>query len=101
MVGLTSPEVSVLRSKIALVSSVAVVLGLMACVGGPSIAGASAAPPAIKHVFVVNLENKGFTTTFGAGSPAQYLATTLPSQGAFLRQYYGTAHASLGNYTAQ
>src|SRR5262249_23081149 len=57
--------------------------------------------PAIKHVFVVNLENKGYNTTFGPDSKAPYLSKTLSAQGALLTQYYGTAHASLGNYLAQ
>lgn len=54
----------------------------------------------IKHVFVIVLENKSFETTFGAASLAPYLADTLTRAGAFLRQYYGTGHASLDNYIA-
>lgn len=54
----------------------------------------------IKHVFIVVLENEGFDTTFGTASKAPYLSKTLVSQGAFLRQYYGTGHASLDNYIA-
>src|SRR5947207_10949816 len=95
------PSVSTLRSKLALLSSIAFVLGVTSLVVGPPTAGAAGGAPAIKHVFVVNLENKGYTSTFADNSPAQYLAKTLPPQGALLRQYYGTAHASLGNYTAQ
>jgi hypothetical protein len=49
-------------------------------------------------VFVIVLENESFATTFGAHSPAPYLADTLTAQGAFLRQYYGTGHLSLDNY---
>ena len=30
---------------------------------------ASTAPPPVNHVFVVNLENKGYDETFGPGSP--------------------------------
>jgi hypothetical protein len=63
---------------------------------------AQAAPlPPVRHVFVVNIENKGFHTTWGAGSAAPYLAKTLRAQGQLLTQYYGTAHHSLGNYLAQ
>jgi hypothetical protein len=61
--------------------------------------GSSATPP-IKHVFVIVLENQGFDTTFNANPRAPYLADTLRRAGAFLRQYYGIAHYSLGNYTA-
>ena len=58
------------------------------------------APPPIKHVFVVVLENKNFDTTFGPRSPAPYLADTLVKAGVFLRQYYGIGHSSLDNYVA-
>jgi phosphatidylinositol-3-phosphatase len=58
-------------------------------------------PPAVRHVFVINIENKGFTTTWGAGSAAPYLAKTLRAKGNLLTEYYGTAHHSLGNYLAQ
>src|SRR5215475_5463253 len=57
-------------------------------------------PAAIEHVFIIVLENKGFDTTFRAGTDAPYLADTMPKQGALLRQYYGIGHFSLGNYIA-
>ena len=57
--------------------------------------------PHIGHVFVVNLENKSFETTFGSSSPAPYLAHTLTAQGALLDNFYGIAHYSLPNYLAQ
>jgi hypothetical protein len=60
----------------------------------------TAAPPPIRHVFIVVLENKGFQTTFGPSSPATYLTQTLTAQGQLLRQYYGTGHKSLPNYLA-
>jgi hypothetical protein len=56
--------------------------------------------PPVKHAFVIVLENKNFSTTFGASTPAPYLARTLTSQGALLTQYYGVAHESLPNYIA-
>jgi phosphatidylinositol-3-phosphatase len=59
-----------------------------------------AAMPPIRHVFIIVLENQGFDTTFNAHSRAPYLADTLRLAGAFLRQYHGTAHYSLGNYLA-
>ena len=52
-------------------------------------------------MFVVNIENKGFHTTWGPSSRAPYLARTLRAQGVLLRSYYGTAHNSQGNYVAQ
>jgi phosphatidylinositol-3-phosphatase len=54
----------------------------------------------IQHVFIIVLENKGYDTTFRAGTDAPYLADTLTKQGAFLRQYYGIGHFSLDNYIA-
>lgn len=63
-------------------------------------ASASAKLPPIKHVFVLIDENESEATSFGPGSPAPYLAKTLVSQGAFLRNYYGVGHNSLDNYIA-
>ena len=56
--------------------------------------------PPIRHVFLITLENKSFTTTFGPHSTAPYLAHTLTAKGALLTQYYGTGHDSLDNYIA-
>src|SRR6476660_2516256 len=61
-------------------------------------ANAAAALPPIKHVFVIVLENKDYDQSFGADSPAPYIAKTLPAQGQLLEQYFGTSHASLGSY---
>ena len=58
-------------------------------------------PRSIGHVFVINLENEDYDTTWGASSPAQYLNGTLVKQGKLLTQYYGIGHASLDNYIAQ
>jgi hypothetical protein len=57
--------------------------------------------PAIKHVFVINIENKGYDATWGPGSKAPYLAKTLRQKGVLLNSYYGTAHNSQPNYVAQ
>jgi hypothetical protein len=62
---------------------------------------AAAGHPPIRHVFVINLENKGYDRTFGPNSPAPYLSRTLRAKGQLLTQYYGTAHNSLPNYLAQ
>jgi hypothetical protein len=61
---------------------------------------ATAIAPPIHHVFVIVLENESASTTFGANSPAPYLARTLPSEGAYLPDYYGIGHESLDNYIA-
>ena len=57
--------------------------------------------PEVRHVFVINIENKGFHTTWGPDSRAPYLANKLRDKGVLLTNYYGTAHHSLGNYLAQ
>src|SRR6266513_5656029 len=74
----------------------AVMLALVAAVP----ATADVTPPPIKHVFVIVLENKGYSETFGPGSQAPYLATQLTAQGQLLTQYYGIAHQRLANYVA-
>ena len=56
--------------------------------------------PAIRHVFVIVLENEGYTTTFGTPSNDPYLASTLPAHGALLTEYYGIGHFSNDNYVA-
>ncbi len=55
----------------------------------------------VRHVFVINIENKGYDDTWGPTSAAPYLARTLRSQGVLLNTYYGTAHNSQPNYVAQ
>src|ERR1700692_1826274 len=57
-------------------------------------------PGAIKHVWLIILENKSYDATFTGLNNNTYLWQTLPSQGALLKNYYGTGHFSLDNYTA-
>ena len=79
---------------------VAVLLALAATLAAaPGHARAAGLPP-IRHVWVVVLENESATTTFAPDSPAPYLARALPSQGAFLPNYYGIGHESNPNYIA-
>jgi hypothetical protein len=52
----------------------------------------------VKHVFVIVLENKNFSATFGTSTQDPYLQKTLVPKGALLTQYYGTGHVSLDNY---
>jgi hypothetical protein len=66
-----------------------------------TLARAGKTVPPVRHVFVVNIENKGFTRTWGTDSKAPYLARTLRAKGVLLKSYYGTAHNSQGNYVAQ
>jgi hypothetical protein len=85
------------------IGAVAVAVAAMAV---PAVAKSSGAKrgvqaPPIKHVFVVNLENKSFDETWGPTSAAPYLSQTLKDQGLFLDQYFAVAHVSLPNYIAQ
>ena len=56
--------------------------------------------PAVRHVFVIMLENNGYAATFGSPTKDPYLAKTLPSKGALLKKYYGIGHYSNDNYAA-
>jgi phosphatidylinositol-3-phosphatase len=90
------------RRLICLTSLVGIGLLAASSVGmrlGRSSHSGAGAPP-IHHVFVLILENESFERTFGPASAAPYLARTLPTMGAFVRQYYGIGHASLDNYVA-
>ena len=88
-------------------ASLAVVLALVAGLAAPSAPKTAAAttlgwrPPPVRHVFVVNLENKSYDETWGSNSPANYLNHTLRPKGQLLDNYYGVAHNSLPNYVAQ
>ena len=56
--------------------------------------------PPIRHVYTIIEENESASVTFGANSPAPYLAKTLTAEGAFLPNYYGVGHNSNDNYIA-
>ncbi|MDN4644889.1 alkaline phosphatase family protein [Arthrobacter sp. PsM3] len=92
-------------------ASAVVLLAAAAMASGPAQPAATASAPAAtqaqsylpgaKHVFVINLENKGYDETWGPASAAPYLSRTLRAQGVLLNQYSGTAHNSQPNYVAQ
>jgi hypothetical protein len=56
------------------------------------------ATPDIQHVWIIVLENKDYADTFGPDTEAPYLAHELTRVGQLLPNYFGTSHASLGNY---
>jgi hypothetical protein len=56
---------------------------------------------AVRHVWVIELENQGYAQSFGTPSADPYLAKTLPRMGALLENYYAIGHASADNYIAQ
>src|SRR4051812_12678630 len=61
-------------------------------------------PPHVGHVWVLNIKNLSYGSTFGLGgptSPAPFMSNDLPREGALLPQFYATGHNSLDNYTAQ
>ncbi|HTL87259.1 MAG TPA: alkaline phosphatase family protein [Acidimicrobiia bacterium] len=84
-----------------------------ACSSGSSGKKAASTPPpastttlpvsarGIDHVFIVELENKGFDETWGEESDARYINDSLVPRGMLLTHYYGVGHASLDNYIAE
>ena len=56
---------------------------------------------AVRHVWVIELENQGYAQSFGTPAADPYLAQTLPRMGALLENYYAIGHASADNYIAQ
>ncbi|MFZ1924689.1 MAG: hypothetical protein WAU42_00965, partial [Solirubrobacteraceae bacterium] len=58
---------------------------------------AAAKLPAIKHVFVVMLDDEPYATAFGPASSAKYLTGTLEKQGELLLRYYAVAHEGLAD----
>ncbi|GAC1375293.1 MAG: alkaline phosphatase family protein [Pseudarthrobacter sp.] len=100
-----------MKTKLRAAAAAIAVLATAAVLGGAAMSSneADAAPaastqgylPGAKHLFVINLENKGYDETWGPASAAPYLSQTLRSQGVLLNQYFGTAHNSQPNYVAQ
>jgi len=76
-----------------------VLLAAGAPVGAQAAGGAQVQPHA-GHVFLIELENKGFNEAY-VTNPNPYLRKTLPAQGQLLTNYYGIGHVSLDNYVAQ
>ena len=60
--------------------------------------GSGLAKGAIKHTWLIILENKSYDAIFTGLNKNSYLWETLPREGALLKEYYGTSHYSQGNY---
>ena len=78
-------------------------IAIIACAALAPVTSASAATapkPRIRHIFVIVLENEGYASTFGDPEADPYLATTLPSEGALLQNYFATGHESNDNYVS-
>ena len=67
---------------------------------GLTISSTGLHPGAIKHVWLIILENKSYDATFTGLNQNSYLWKTLPQQGVLLKKYYGTGHSSQDNYLA-
>jgi phosphatidylinositol-3-phosphatase len=65
--------------------------------GGGGGGGSVTKLPAVKHVFVVMLDDEPYATVFGPASPAHYLTGTLEKKGELLVRYYAVAHEQLAN----
>ena len=84
--------------------------GAFFCATAAACSGVDAAPttplvslnangtPQLRHVFVIVLENQAEDNTFGSLMPVPYLQNAVAAQGAFIPNYWGTSHFSLGNY---
>ncbi len=57
-------------------------------------------PTKIRHVFLIVLAGHGFDATFGGGSPANYLNTTLRPKGTLLTGYSSLGRAGLADELA-
>ena len=93
------PRIAKPRPRRAAVGVIAACLCLAACPAG----AAAKRPfklPKVHHLFVIMLENEGYAATFGNPGADPYLATTLPSQGALLENYFATGHESNDNYVS-
>ena len=88
-----------LHRSVFLLGSLLLASGLFPLQASARMTGTALVSPA-RHVFVLVLENESYPVTFGNGSLAPYMATTLPKQGALLTRYYGIGHSSLDNYIA-
>jgi hypothetical protein len=82
------------------VLAVAVGAALVAGVVGAQADPSGQTVPQIKHVFIVVLENEDAADTFGPDTQIPYLAQKMKADGAYLPNYYATAHNSLANYIA-
>jgi hypothetical protein len=79
--------------------SLMLLLAALAAAAAPAQAASrDASLPDIRHVWIVVLENKDYADTFGPDTEAPYLAHELTRVGQLLPNYFGTSHASLGNY---
>ena len=75
--------------------------GTSAAVSASAAPGGHQGVSAVRHVWVIELENQGYAQSFGTPSADPYLAGTLPRMGALLENYYAIGHASADNCIAR
>ncbi len=83
-----------------LAALLAVCVAVVLTVGAVGASAVAYKQPAVKHVWVIVLENQGYDATFGSPASDPYLARTLPSEGALVQDYYAIGHESNDNYIA-
>ena len=88
------------RTRRLALSAAVFALALTTVTAATTTASTAATLPAVKHVWVIMLENEDYAGTFGSPKADPYLARTLPAKGALLTKYYGTGHESMDNYAA-
>jgi hypothetical protein len=89
-----------LLSAAGLMAPAAVLTAPAAAASEVAITSSGLHPGAIKHVWLIILENKSFDATFSGLNQNTYLWKTLPAQGVLLKNYYGTGHFSMDNYVS-
>jgi hypothetical protein len=77
-----------------------VLVSVAGAIAGSAPASAAFAPPPIRHVTLIQLENTSFDGAI-TSNPNHYLAKLLPSLGVLLTSSYATGHESLDNYISQ
>jgi hypothetical protein len=91
------------RKVLACFTGAAIVLAatIMAMTAGTiAVAAGKTKLPAVRHVWIIMLENENYANTFGAPAADPYLAKTLRGKGVLVKKYYGIGHSSLDNYIA-
>src|SRR3984957_18669112 len=83
---------------VVLAAAVIVALTALVPLSSASATSTGLAPGSIQHVWLIILENKSYDETFTGLNNNSYLWQTLPSEGALLKNYYGTGHSSMDNY---
>ncbi len=81
-------------------AAIAAFLAAMAGLTASQATSPAAQVPAVRHVFIIVLENSSYNQSYGSDAVYPYLAGTVRNQGILLDQYYAISHYSLGNYLA-